>query len=106
MILIGGLQPRTARLGRHPRACPSCSHFDLYVIRIDQYISLFFIPLLRVKKGVPFLACEHCRAVFTQNGPVDEPGVPGKPGHPQQCGFCGKSVGTDFSYCPYCGKSL
>ena len=63
-FFIGGVQPKTVRLEKQARACPSCSHFDVYLNRVDQYISVFFIPILRIKKGVPFVSCDNCHSVI------------------------------------------
>lgn len=103
MIFIAGVQPRTVRIEKHAQACPSCAHFDVYLKRLDHYISLFFIPLIRIKKGVPFFVCENCGTHQDQQGSAFEFGETGKP---QQCGFCGRSVEPDFSYCPACGRPL
>ncbi|HZX11542.1 MAG TPA: zinc ribbon domain-containing protein [Acidobacteriota bacterium] len=101
-FFIGGIQPKTVKLDKNPRNCPECSHFDLYLKRTDSYLSLFFIPLFPVKKGAPFMKCENCGAVFTQERTrIDSQVV----SH-QKCPHCGRSVGPDFVYCPYCGKPL
>lgn len=104
-FFIGGIQPRTVRLEKHAGACPNCSHFEVYLKRVDQYISVFFIPLFPIKRGVPFVACENCDSLFEspvhmgrqdyrEAGPETDP----------RCGSCGRAVKPDFSYCPYCGK--
>ncbi|UCH98099.1 MAG: zinc ribbon domain-containing protein [Candidatus Aminicenantes bacterium] len=103
MIFIGGVQPRTVRLEKVARACPSCSHFEICLKRVDHYIALFFIPLIRIKKGVPFLVCENCGTLPGESGSAFEFR---EAGQPRQCGFCGRTVEADFFYCPYCGKSL
>lgn len=103
MFFIAGVQPRRVRIAKHTQPCRSCEHFDVYVKRVDHYISLFFIPLIRIKKGVPFLFCENCGTYQDQQGSAFAGGETGKP---QRCGFCGRSVEADFSFCPYCGRSL
>jgi len=101
-FFIGGIQPKTITLDENPRNCPECGHFDLYLKRTDSYFSLFFIPLFPVKKGTPFMKCENCGAVFTKEGSRIDPSVMGH----QKCPHCGRLVGFDFIYCPYCGKPL
>jgi RNA polymerase subunit RPABC4/transcription elongation factor Spt4 len=102
-FLIGGIQPRTVRVEKQPQACPYCSRFNVYRKRVDHYLALFFIPILRVKKGVPFLACDDCNTLLeTMDSGAgferpDDTGI-------QECRYCGKSFDADFSYCPYCGK--
>jgi len=104
MIFIGGVQPKTQRLEKSPRACPACFHTDVYLKRIDQYISLFFIPIIRIKKGETFLSCENCGTIIDQ--PDNSIFISTKKENQQQCGFCGKPLAEDFSFCPYCGKPL
>ncbi|MFW6140532.1 MAG: zinc ribbon domain-containing protein [Acidobacteriota bacterium] len=101
-FFIGGIQPKTITLDKTPRQCPECGHLDLYLKRTDSYLSLFFIPLFSVKKGTPFMKCDYCGAIFTQEGSRADSPVTGL----QKCPHCGKSVNPDFLYCPYCGKSL
>jgi hypothetical protein len=103
MFFIAGVQPRTVRIEKHTQACTSCAHFDVYVKRVDHYISLFFIPLIRIKKGTPFLVCDNCGTYPEQQDSAFEFRKAGKP---QKCGYCGRSVEPDFSYCPSCGRSL
>ena len=102
-FFIGGVQPKTIRLDENPHICPECSHAGLTIKRTDSYLSLFFIPLFPVKKGIPFMVCTNCGAVFTQDG-----SLMGTSSHHtnQQCHRCGRLVGPDFIYCPYCGKPL
>lgn len=103
MFFIAGVQPRMVRIEKYTQPCLSCEYFDVYLKRVDHYISLFFIPLIRIKKGVPFLVCENCGVHQDQQGSAFGWGERSKP---QKCGFCGKSVEPDFSYCPFCGRSL
>jgi hypothetical protein len=61
MFLIAGVQPKTRRVDENPQRCPSCGRSQAYTTRVDHYLSLFFIPLIRVKQGEPFLLCEGCQ---------------------------------------------
>lgn len=102
MLFIGGVQPRTVVLEKRPEACPACSHNMLRLKRIDQYVSLFFIPIFPVKRGVPFLTCDNCNTLD-----VNTFGEAGRAaGSQENCSRCGKSVADDFLYCPYCGQNL
>jgi hypothetical protein len=65
-FLIAGVQPKTRVLDQTPARCPSCGLFQAQLRRVDHYFSLFFIPLLRVKQGTPFLYCQRCQR------PVDD----------------------------------
>jgi len=71
--------------------------------RIDHYLSLFFIPLFRIKKGVPFFLCGNCGVHFKEDGTLlqsDPADVK------RECRFCGRRQDSGFIFCPYCGKRL
>lgn len=102
-FFIGGIQPKTILLEKQSRACPICAHFDVRYKRIDHYISLFFLPLFRIKKGIPFLICQNCNVVLNEDGKAMKAG---RTDEGLKCGFCRKSVETNFYYCPYCGKPI
>ena len=92
-FFIGGVQPKTVELNEKPSMCRSCGLYQAKLKRIDHYISVFFIPVLRIKKGVPFLVCDKC------GGGSGEYGL-------NTCPNCGKPLESDFQYCPFCGKRL
>ncbi len=103
MIFIGGVQPKTRTLEGTPRSCPACRAPSAYLKRTDHYISLFFIPLIPISRGSPFLACERCGRVFDEQGDVL---ASLQEGMRRLCPGCGKRLDPGFSFCPYCGKSL
>ena len=110
-FFIGGIQPRTVRVEKRDWACPYCSHFEVYVKRTDQYLSVFFIPLIRVKKGTPYVICESCRALLGMDrdtGDTEDTEDMGDTGesNERRCRSCGRSLDPGFSYCPYCGKPI
>jgi hypothetical protein len=103
MIFIAGVSPKVKVLDQNPRRCPVCGLHQAYCKRTDHYLSLFFIPILRVKKGEPFVICARCEQTahapgtdFTQQPPEEA----------RRCGYCGKSLDKDFKYCPHCGKRV
>ncbi|MCU0284929.1 MAG: zinc ribbon domain-containing protein [Acidobacteria bacterium] len=96
-FFIGGIQPRTVRLEKKERACPYCAHFEVYEKRTDHYLSVFFIPLIRVKKGISYVVCENCHAYVDSDKNV-------KASEENQCRSCGRLLDPGFSYCPYCGE--
>jgi RNA polymerase subunit RPABC4/transcription elongation factor Spt4 len=101
-FLIGGVQPKTVIVDRQARSCPACGHFEVYLKRMDYYLSLFFIPLFPVKKGAPFLICENCKTTSDEHGyRVDAEQALGK----KRCPHCGRHIDPDFTFCPYCGKA-
>jgi len=102
-FLIGGIQPKTVLVDKQARSCSACGHFEVYLKRVDHYLSLFFIPLFPVKKGAPFSICENCKTVLDEHvyRTNAEEGVGEK-----RCARCGGPVNPDFTFCPYCGKAL
>ncbi|UCG66873.1 MAG: zinc ribbon domain-containing protein [Deltaproteobacteria bacterium] len=88
---------------KQPRSCPACGHVGVYQKRVDHYVSLFFIPLFPVKRGTPFLMCEKCNTILDEHGArMDFEQTRGE----NRCPSCGRTVGRDFVFCPYCGKAL
>jgi len=103
MFIIAGISPRIKILDNNPRICPVCGLAQAYLKRADNYLSLFFIPLFRVKKGKPFLICERCENLASDSNIQFSPWKE-KKGH--QCKTCGRALEKDFMYCPYCGKRM
>jgi hypothetical protein len=103
MIFIAGITPKTKRIDQNPRRCPVCGLGQAYSARIDHYLSLFFIPILRVKKGEPFIMCDRCEKPVGQF----EQGYASSPDNQnQRCRYCGKALQKGFIFCPYCGKAI
>ena len=102
MFLIAGVQPKTRRVDENPQRCPSCGLAQAYTTRVDHYLSLFFMPLIRVKQGQPFLLCEGCQQPVddfresAQEAPLS--------GTSTVCVACKKAFDGSFKYCPYCGQ--
>lgn len=103
MIFIAGISPKTKILDQNPRQCPVCGLHQAYYKRMDHYLSLFFIPLLRVKKGDPFIICDRCeKAVpefgldISQDADINY----------KSCSYCQRSLDPNFKYCPHCGKQI
>jgi len=104
MFLIAGISPKTKVLDNHPKRCPMCGLIQAYYKRVDHYFNIFFIPILRVKKGEPFLMCDRCeKTVHEFKEEYDRSWSDIKE---VQCHHCGKSLKKDFDYCPYCGKHI
>lgn len=102
-FFIAGVQPRRRTLDAKPQRCPRCGLHQAYVQRIDHYISLFFIPLVRVKQGDPFLYCQRCeQPVDTQ--PEQPAAASSDDRQPETCRQCGRRLEASFKYCPYCGQ--
>ncbi|MFQ6109130.1 MAG: zinc ribbon domain-containing protein [Candidatus Aminicenantales bacterium] len=102
-FFIGGIQPRAVSLRKEPGLCPICGRHSLYFKRVDHYLSLFFIPLFPVKRGIPFQACKNCNAVFDEGGFQVEME---KKRDRARCPSCGRTVVADFNFCPYCGRPV
>jgi len=102
-IFVAGVQPKTKKLDETPRRCPMCGLHQAYYRRVDHYLSLFFIPIWRVRTGEAFLMCDRCErnvaALSTDRGG-------GPAGKPQSCPQCDRSVDPEFQYCPHCGTKI
>ncbi|MGD2188104.1 MAG: zinc ribbon domain-containing protein [Desulfobacterales bacterium] len=103
MIFIAGVSPKIKVLDQNPRRCPVCGLHQAYYKRMDHYLSLFFIPLFRIRKGEPFIMCDRCERSVNEFGPdVNRQ----QPEGAQTCRSCGKVLDKDFKYCPHCGKKI
>jgi hypothetical protein len=98
-FLVGGISPKTVVLDASPRRCPACGLFQARVQRVDHYLNLFFIPLWRVKKGMPLLVCNRCGTL----SPPDAAAQSAAASAVQECANCGQPLAADFRYCPHCG---
>jgi len=103
MFLIVGISPKTKILDNTPRICPACGLAQARLKRVDSYFNLFFIPLIRVKKGAPVVICERCESVSAETPPGYGPPPPSAD---SKCGGCGKLLDEKFRYCPHCGKPI
>ena len=103
-FFIGGIQPKETTIDNNPRLCPSCGLNRAYYKRIDHYLSLFFIPILPVKKGGVFLKCDGCGSMPDEFTDTTHPVCKGN--QKIACNNCGKGIKSDFKYCPFCGKLL
>lgn len=102
MFLIAGVLPKIKVLDNTPRRCPVCGLHQAYCKRVDHYFNLFFIPILRVKKGEPFIICEKCER--TVHDVEEDDGNTWQDIKAETCPHCGKKLDKAFKYCPYCGK--
>ena len=101
-FFIGGIQPRAVTVDKVPRICPICGLNRAQLKRVDHYISLFFIPLFRIKKGKPFMECPFCGPVMSENDmlyKLKEMGIP-------VCPSCGREILPEYRFCPFCGKKI
>jgi hypothetical protein len=103
-FFIAGIQPKTVELDGHPRMCSSCGLYQARLKRVDQYLSVFFIPVLRVKKGGPFIQCQSCGSLFRESGQEAWRGPLTKP--QDRCPHCGLLLEPGFRFCPSCGKKI
>jgi hypothetical protein len=97
MFFIAGVQPRIQTMDQQPRRCSRCGLLEVYLQRVDHYFSLFFIPLLPVKKGEPYLYCRQCRLPAEPHGWTDRTATQAT------CSRCGRPLKSDYSFCPFCG---
>ena len=88
--------------------CPRCGLATARPLRQDQYLSLFFIPLIPVKRGEVYYACSRCGTVSDSRGGAvwsQEPPPPNK-SRPQgqTCVRCGQPLDPSHNFCPNCGQ--
>jgi len=104
-LIISGIQPKTRVLDETPRRCPRCGLHQAYLKRMDHYLSLFFIPVLKVKTGEAVLVCNRCEG--PADGPVSDPrrSQP-SPRAIRSCRFCARDFPADYAFCPLCGRRL
>ena len=100
-FFIAGISPKTKIIEDYPRRCSVCGLQQAYKARVDHYLNIFFIPVVRVKKGEPFTICNQCQRTknefkYHQSPYQEEAGL--------LCKSCGNPVHKGFIYCPYCGK--
>lgn len=105
-FFIGGLSPRVRKLNGPPGICPRCGAVSLCQVRVDHYLSLFFVPVFPVRKGQPELICKDCGLEILEpnlqaGSPGDRPSRPGS-----VCPGCARPLTPEFRYCPFCGRSL
>ena len=103
MFLIVGIAPKTKILDHTPRICPACGLAQARLKRVDSYFNLFFIPLIRVKKGETFIICDRCESVTSETtsgyySPWDK--------KESKCNSCDGTLDGNFKYCPHCGKPV
>ena len=103
MFLIAGIAPKTKVLDRASRTCPACGLAQARLCRIDHYLNLFFIPILRVKTGRPVLVCSQCGHADDPNASVPENAASFAQ---TRCRSCGRVLEIEFQFCPYCGKPV
>ena len=103
MFLIAGVSPKTKIIDNNPRRCPVCGLDRAYYKRVDHYFNLFFIPILRVKKGEPFIMCDRCERMVHE---IEHDHTIQSASQKTRCKSCGKDLHGDLKYCPFCGKLL
>ena len=104
MFLIAGVTPKVKVLDNTPRQCPVCGLHQAYYKRVDHYFNLFFIPILRVKKGEPFIMCERCERTVHEF--KEDYGNTWPETKEMTCHHCGNTLEKTFEYCPYCGTQI
>lgn len=81
------------------RECPACKAHQATLKRVDHYLCLFRIPVMRVRKGEPFLACNGCESIIAKDYKKS------RTTSKRICSTCGRALYGDV-YCPICGRQV
>ena len=93
-FLIAGVTPKIIILDEKPKLCASCGLDQAYLKRVDYYFNIFFIPIVKVKKGETFLECNTCN---DRNHDFEKQPFWSKMVS-NTCNGCGKTLEKDFIY--------
>ncbi len=64
-MFIWGLRRRQKTVGRGTFFCPRCNQNRRYKLKRDgYYFSIFFVPLLRLKKLGEYVECQVCKNTY------------------------------------------
>jgi len=102
-FFIGGIQPKTVLVDKQARSCSRCGHVEVYLKRVDHYVSIFFIPLVPVSRGKTAIVCERCGGISDEMGRGI--GI-GATRDVLLCKRCGRELERKFTFCPYCGERI
>ena len=116
-FIVGGGQNQKLLDFNQMIICPSCGQYGhIQVVMVYNYISLFFIPLIKWKKRyfVQMSCCKNTCELPQEVGrqienmditEIDEQLLKfEKVG--KQCLYCGYTTMDDFQYCPKCGSKF
>jgi RNA polymerase subunit RPABC4/transcription elongation factor Spt4 len=100
-FFIAGISPKVKVLDEKPRRCPVCGLHQAYYKRVDHYLSVFFIPIFKVKTGEPAIRCDRCEQTVPEFKPEPAAAVQGEA---KTCRFCSKDLSSGYTFCPHCGR--
>ncbi len=86
------------------RICTNCGFPSAKLKRLDHYLSLFFIPVFRVKKGECFIECDKCGNINSETLQSEKISLEKQTF--SRCPKCEEYLPRNFKYCPLCGKRL
>jgi len=105
-FFIGGVQPKIKVLEETPRRCPRCGLHQAYLKRVDHYLSVFFIPVLKIKTGQPVLICNRCEQPAHDSGSDLSRSSQPVSSTTKSCRSCDRNFPADHIFCPICGRRL
>ncbi|EFJ50170.1 hypothetical protein VOLCADRAFT_58546 [Volvox carteri f. nagariensis] len=110
-FFVGGVSQKTVVLRTLAQRCINCGSQVLREERVDNVLSIFFLPVWTISKGTAFITCGTCGWTSfedqTQLPPPPSPRLPQLPSRQSaSCPGCGRHVQPDFAFCPSCGRSL
>lgn len=105
-FFIGGVEPRSTVIDEGPYRCPACDRATARIVRLDQYMSFFFIPVFPIKRGEPILACEYCGYTEDAEQARQRDHLFSGNDERERCPSCSTLVEKTYNYCPSCGLRL
>jgi ssDNA-binding Zn-finger/Zn-ribbon topoisomerase 1 len=102
-FFIAGIHPKTIIIDSNPVKCPTCGLYKANLKRTDHYLSVFFLPIFRIKKGNPILECQRCGKFDLKAEKTDQSS---STLFCYNCPYCGEAIGRRYRFCPFCGRPL
>lgn len=101
-FFAGGIENQVRQVLKTGAAkCINCrSPSDL--VEYDKVLKLFLVPVWRWPGKDQLMHCNNCNLFF----PPSLSRLPPREDVDLRCQVCGRGVGSDFRFCPFCGSSL
>ncbi|GBF90225.1 hypothetical protein Rsub_03358 [Raphidocelis subcapitata] len=106
-VFVGGVSPHAVSRDLPARECPACGAVGaMQERRVDSDLSLFFVRVLTLERGAPFLACTRCGWTSMAGSGGNGAPAAGAVAQGPACPHCGSDVQRGWQWCPFCGGPL